>query len=292
MNITKKKMLPHEIELKLKAVYVSLKRAEKKAADFLVHDPEAFASMSITETAQKAGCSEATLCRFVKKLSYDNYPDFKDALQGMEDADYVDVFNSYSEQDSCIDIMKKTFQISINALQDTSLSIDNEEFEQAFLALKKATRIVCLGAGDAGTVAEALHNKLLRIGKVSFCPKDTDVMNTIATGFCKDDVAVCISHSGTTRNIIQAAKLYREKGVKVIAITNYPMSQLSKHADYVLFTASFTESINGEIISKRLAELCIIESLFVSLIMSDHKLSDAMKESNNSVLWNKIVKNN
>ena len=280
--------LPHEVEVRLKAVYASLKSAEKKAADFLVKDSASFATLSIMDVAKKAGCSEATVCRFVKKLAYDSYGEFKEALNSAQgEAKVVDLFESYSEKDTCVQIMQKTFSIAASAISDTLLSIDNDQFQLAFEHLKRAKRTACFGAGDANIVADAMYYKLIRIGKQAFVANDTDGMNIICTCLKPGEVAICNSHSGATRNIVGVAKLCRKKGVTVIAITNYPMSQLAKNADVVLFTASFTESKNGEVISKRVAELCIVESLYVSLIMSDEALARAMEESNESILINK-----
>lgn len=279
--------IPRQIEIKIKAVYSSLKPAEKRAADFFTEEPEKVKSMTITNLAKSAGCSEATICRFAKKLGYDTYSEMKDDLINTELTPSVGITSSYKEEDTAGDILKKTVDICIQALQDTYCSVDVAQLEGAANALEKAEFIVCVGTGDAETVVLSLFNKLTRIGRRVSYTSDTDMMHILTAQLKKNDVIVCVSHSGRTRNIANIARLAKNKGAKVIAITNYPMSQLAKRADYALFTASFTESLVGEVISKRIAELCIVESLFITLVRRNNKYLEAMQRSNDSVIVNK-----
>lgn len=280
--------LPHNLEIRLKAVYASLKSAERKAADFLVRDPEATGRMTITELSAAAGCSEATISRFVKKLGSESFAQFKEELSSDIPRKAVDVFDSYGSDDTPSEILEKTFHISIMALHDTLDSIDINEFNEAAQALKSAQKIAAFGAGDAAAAASIVYSKFLRIGREVYMASDTDGMNIICSQMKPCDVIICISHSGATKNVVGIAKQAKKRGIKVIAITNYPLSKLAKNADFVLFTASFTEGINGEIISKRLPEMCIVESLFLVLLLSDAKYRDALLEANESVLCNKF----
>jgi len=56
-----------------------------------------------------------------------------------------------------------------------------------------------------------------------------------------------------------------------------------------LLTASFAENIRGEIISKRITELCILECLYVNVLVKNRKkLSKHMEKSNESIELNKL----
>lgn len=279
--------LPRHIEIKIKAVYSSLKSAEKKAADFFAEEPEKVKTMTISNLAHSAGCSEATICRFAKKLGYETYSELKEEIVNSEGGKPVGIINSYSGDDSVKEILKKTFDLSIQALQDTYNALDLEQLEGACRALEKARFVLCVGVGDAEAVAKTIYSKLIRIGRHVNYASDTDTMNILCAHLTKDDLLICISHSGRTRNVANVASRARKKGATVIAITNFPMSQLAKRADYSLFTASFAESFNGEIISKRIAEMCIVEAMFISLIRKNEAYLNAMNESNESISGNK-----
>ncbi len=276
--------LPRHIEIKIKAIYSSLKPAERKAADYFTKEPALIKELTISKLASSAGCSEATICRFAKKIGFETYSELKDEIVNSEGSQIVSVAKSYSKNDSVFDVLQRTFDMGGSSYS----AIDMKQFEEAFNALKKAETVLCVGVGDAAIVASAIYNKLIRIGRRCYMASDTDTMNILCCSLLKkDDVVICISHSGKTKNVVNVATNARKKGVKVIALTNFPMSQLAKRADYSLFTASFAESVNGEVISKRIAELCIIESLFISLILSDKEYTRAMDVSNESVSYNK-----
>jgi RpiR family transcriptional regulator, carbohydrate utilization regulator len=78
---------------------------------------------------------------------------------------------------------------------------------------------------------------------------------------------VAISHSGESQPVLNAVRLARERGVHVIALTNFPSSSLTKLADVVLLTAVFQEHLHGEVVAKRVAQLCLLESLYVNYLM-------------------------
>ncbi|MEM4081762.1 MAG: SIS domain-containing protein, partial [Pyrobaculum sp.] len=56
-----------------------------------------------------------------------------------------------------------------------------------------------------------------------------------------EDVAIAISQSGETIDTIKAAKTMRERGVKVIAVTNVVGSTLTRESDLVVYTRAGPE---------------------------------------------------
>ena len=70
--------LPRRCALQLQAVYTSLKRAERKGADFLLRRPDRVGALLIGDFASEAGCSEPTVVRLAKRLGYEGYPDLRE----------------------------------------------------------------------------------------------------------------------------------------------------------------------------------------------------------------------
>src|SRR5947207_1305337 len=83
-------------------------------------------------------------------------------------------------------------------------------------------------------VADALQQKLHRIGRVSFAWNDTHIMLTSAAVLGPGDVAVGISHTGATTDTVEALRVARERGATTVALTNYPTSPITEVADLVL----------------------------------------------------------
>ena len=78
---------------------------------------------------------------------------------------------------------------------------------------------------------------------------------------------LAISYSGASKPLLHAIKQAREAGAVVILITNFPQAPLTRWADIVLLTAVFQKHVNREVAAKRIAQLCIVESLYVNYLI-------------------------
>ena len=151
-----------------------------------------------------------------------------------------------------------------------------------------ARRIGFYGVGDAKIVAESAYHKFNRMGAVCDTSNDPDVQLVQASQLAAGDVCVLVSHSGRSRTTVATARRAREMGATVVSITNYPYSPLARMSDYVLTTASFMEH-SGEVITKRISELVIIESLFISVLLrGGERYQQALARSNEALVENKL----
>ena len=100
MNTTNLVKIPHRCVLSLFAVYDNLKTAEKKAVDYLLAYPNEITSMTVSEFAEEAGCSEATVVRFSKRLGYEGYPELKRDFIAFSKDDVSVEYENVSKTDS------------------------------------------------------------------------------------------------------------------------------------------------------------------------------------------------
>lgn len=257
--------IPHRCLIRIKGLYDSLKRAERMAADYLLSAPEEVSEIGVVEFAQRAGCSEATVVRLAQRLGYDGFPELKAEFAKIEDHG---PYRNIQAADPPEAVVKKVFANSIQALSDTLEALDLKQYHQAVEALSKARRMAFFGLGNAAVVAREAFQKFLRIGVSCYTAEDPDLQLIIVNSqLARNDVLVAISYSGESRPILAAARQAQRRGVKVLAITNFPRGTLARMSDIVLLTAVFQEHVNGEIGSKRLAQLCVLESLYVNYLM-------------------------
>ena len=292
MNIDQKlsEKIPLFCLLKLQAVYDNMKTAERKAADFLLGNPDYVADATITEAAKRAGCSEPTFVRLSRKMGLEGFAELKVELTRMKhmkhspDRDY----SKFSLDDSPTDITRKVFATSVQALNDTLMLVDDAQYERAVKAILNAGKIVFFGVGDAHSVALSAMYKFTRIGYACSATSDADHMLILASQLAPSDVAVLVSHSGRSRAVVEAAKQLKKAGNTSIAITNYPVSPLTREADIVLLTSAFQEHMNGEIMAVRIVQLSIIESLFTCTLLKKPDCIGNMARSNDVVSLNKL----
>lgn len=289
MNESNLDRVPHGVLVKIRALYDSLKSAERKLVDYLLAHPVDVPGAMIVDLADKAGCSEATIVRLSKKLGFEGFPELKAAFASPDESGRRLEYENILPSDDSIMVAKKVFDATCGALGDTFDLFEKEVYDRAVDALLAAPKIVFHGLGDAGVVATEAYYRFARIGENCRVSEDPDLQLIQAAHMKPLDVLFVISHTGRSRTILDSVRQARKSGATVILITNFPVSPLAKHADIVLLTAVFSKHLTGEVISKRVTELCIIESLYVNyLIRKGSSAMERLNISNEAVKVNKL----
>jgi DNA-binding MurR/RpiR family transcriptional regulator len=271
-------------------VYETLKSAEKRAADYMLQNPSVIAASTITESAAYTHCSEATLVRLARKLGFNGYPELKSSItEDHQDIGFGILYEEISIEDAPLAVAEKVFRTSVQSLMDTFSLIDEKQYLNALEHLMKAGRIFLAGVGDAYTVAYTGFLKFTRIGLNAYCSQDFDIQLIEASRLKANDVLFIISHTGKTHSLYEVAKLAKRHEANVITITNFPTSPIAKLSDVVLLTAAFVPDNFGEIMTKRIPELCILETLYINVLMRGGKnVSKSLSDSNSAIKANKM----
>lgn len=127
-------------------------------------------------------------------------------------------------------------------LADTAAGLDMVQLGAAVGALAGARRIDIYGVGASGLVAQDLTQKLLRIGLIAHAHSDPHLAVTNAVQLRAKDVAIAITHSGSTGDVIEPLRVAFDHGATTIAITGRPDGPVSQYADHVLTTSTARES--------------------------------------------------
>lgn len=110
-----------------------------------------------------------------------------------------------------------------------------------FYKNNRAGKVLVMGAGRSGLVGRAFAMRLLHLGYNSYV-----LGETIVPAIGKNDIVIAISGSGRTKLILTAAEAAKEAGAKLIAITSYNDSPLSKIADIVVEVLGRTKYSQNE----------------------------------------------
>ncbi|WP_367112767.1 MurR/RpiR family transcriptional regulator [Virgibacillus sp.] len=112
------------------------------------------------------------------------------------------------------------------------------------------------------------YHKFLHSGIQVHANLDAHMQLMSASQLNEQDVAVIISHSGSTKDMIDILHVLRDKNVTIIAITNFAKSTLTKHADILLYTVSQQTEFGPEALSSRIAELTLIDALYTNVMLA------------------------
>jgi len=254
--------------IRLRSMIHTLTPAERNIGDYVLGDPETIIHLSISELALRASVGESTVIRFCRALGYQGYQEFKLRLAQdlVEPVEYI--HENISFDDSIEDLTKKIFQTNIKAVEDTMKSLDRGMVEVAAKALADARRIDLYGVGYSSFTALDGKLKLTRLGLTADCYGDGHLQSMAAASLRAGDVAIGISHSGSTKDVVDTLELARRSGAVTIAITNFSPSPLTKIADVILLTASPDTPLGGEVLTSRIAQLCVIDVLSVAVAVA------------------------
>ncbi|MFG6114107.1 MurR/RpiR family transcriptional regulator [Halobacillus sp. MO56] len=249
----------------------SCKPSEKKVADYILQHPDEVVNLSIQKLAEKTEVSEATIIRLSKKLKCKGFQDLKLTI-----AREMAVFETSTEKyqdipddDSIESLINNVSYNNIQSLENTLNILAPEDVEAAIQLMTKARKIAVYGIGASGFIAQDFKQKLTRIDNWCEVGLDIDAQLTISANLTKEDVAFGVSYSGQTRDIYESLKVAKENGATIITLTKMGENPVSTLADIALYTTSLEKNIRSGATSSRIAQLNVIDILFLGITRSN-----------------------
>lgn len=255
--------------MKIRSLLPGLARAEQRVAKVVLENPATVAHRSITEVAEQAGTSETTVTRFCKAIGVGGYPELRIALaadtaRSQARANH-DMGGDIGPGDDLKQVVGKVAFADARAVEETAEQLDIESLDKVVQAVAGARRVDVYGFGASAFVAFDLQQKLHRIGLTCFAWNDTHIALTSAAVLTDADVAVGISHTGSTSETVEALRVARETGATTVALTNFPRSPITEVADHVLTTAARETTFRSGAMASRIAQLTVIDCLFIGV---------------------------
>lgn len=272
------------ILLKIKRLYPEMGSSERKIADWLTINFQEIIGLSINELATRCGCGEATIVRFSRRLGLSGYQELKLKI-AQESANtaqggVLDV----EQDDSCYDIFNKRIRDIAIALENTKTVLSPELIEKAANTIKDARRIVIFGLGNSASIAVDAQHKFLRAGLDAIAYCDNHMQAIAASHLHKGDVAIGVSHSGASIDVVDALKTAREASATTICITNFGESPINQYSDIILNTRSEETKYSLLAMSSRIAQLAIFDAIYTYIVMHSNKAAvRAIKDAENAL---------
>ena len=201
----------------------SLAPAEQRVGKLVLVDPRAFASLPVTELAERAHVSKPTVVRFCRSMGYDGLSDFKLKLAGTVSEGVPFIHRSVDLDDKVGDVLVKVIDNNVAAFLKYRNDASTNAIEKATTALINTCvlgkRIEFFGAGNSGIVALDAQHKFFRLGVSTVAYSDGHMQVMSASMMGPGDSLVVVSNSGRTRDLIDAIDIARKHGATTIAIT-------------------------------------------------------------------------
>ncbi len=265
-------------EMLIRNKYAQLSKSEKKVADYILLHGYDVTQLSISAFALQCGTSEPTVMRFAAHIGFDGYTDMKLKIMrdwgkqtSVENLSPLLVDLYIDKDDKLGDIPAKLVGLTIRALNDTLNLLSLPSYTRAVAAIVKANKIDIYGVGNSGSIANDMMNKLLRIGLNAHAYQDNHIQQISSLGLTSEDVAIAISHSGSTRDVVDTLALAKKSGAVTLAITNYKASKIAEFSDIVLYTGDFETTFYSETMVSRISQLALVDMLYMGVLLSDYE---------------------
>ncbi|XBS70168.1 SIS domain-containing protein [Acerihabitans sp. KWT182] len=268
------------IGAKIKMSLSLLNTTERGIAEWLITKGNVNRQTSIKHVASSLTVSEPLIVKVAKKLGYTGFRELRRALGSYFSSLPFDKEEEISEDDSIESVLDKIFNNSINALKEAQSVADPLVIAEASRLIQSAGHVALFGVGGSAAVCLDFEHKLLRIGIHSHSYNDYHLMLMVACQLSDGDVVIVISQSGDTRELLQAVATAKERGAKIICITNDNVSLLSQTSHLSIFSPARGGPLLGQNAVARIIQLNLLDTLFIALILQEyHETTEKLARS-------------
>ena len=256
---------------KIHNCYPKLTDTEKKIADTILRNPSDVTRMSVKQLAAAAGAVPSAVIRFCKSVGASGFSELKLRLSSdLGSKAYPHELLPVRESDTSQQVFRKVFASGVHTLEDTVSQIDSRCIETIVHTLQNADRIVFFGVGTSSVIAVDAQYRFAQLGIPTAACTDILFMNVTAANLRSRDVAVGISHSGNTKATVDALRRAKKAGATTVAISSFEQSCLARECDHRIIAFSDSENYPVEAVSARIAHMCIIDALMMSLAVRNY----------------------
>jgi DNA-binding MurR/RpiR family transcriptional regulator len=215
----------------------SLTPSDRRLVETVIESPTVAALGTAGELARSVGVHEATASRLAKKLGFDSYAAFRDALRDefiatRETATRFEKTMAASSSDS---ILGKLAQDEVQALSRIEDFIGPNQIAETAQVLMRARRILIYGYGNAEVLALMMVKRFRRFGKeVAQLDPDPRSLAEQMLGLGKEDVILSFAFRRPPRGYAALIDTAREAGATTIIISGQSGALLAPRPDHIL----------------------------------------------------------
>ncbi|MGL4307309.1 MAG: MurR/RpiR family transcriptional regulator [Cetobacterium sp.] len=241
----------------------------------MLKNQEKIENITSTELANDIGVGQSSIIKFAKKLGFSGYMAFKlqigKDLANKRNLNKHKIYSDISLDDSLKEITEKTLDETMTTLQNTINLLDYKKFEEIIEKIRESNRILIIGSGMSSIVARDLELKLMKIkiDTVHYESKQMQLMKL--STMTEKDLIIAISHRGETQEVIDVIKIAKDIKIPIISLTSIGKNTVSSLSDFNIGVVSKENILRSSAISSRMAQMMILDSIFLRLIQKDYE---------------------
>ncbi|MGM9972723.1 MAG: MurR/RpiR family transcriptional regulator [Clostridiaceae bacterium] len=251
-----------------------LSPSERQVVTFILDNPEKICNMGIVEVAQITYTSTGTIMRLCKKFGLESFIDFRLQIAANLN-EYTSETNLLKKHlpiepknstENIIDIVTKS---NLNAILEVKKLNNLPTFHRITEMILSAKQIDFYGCGVSNLICHDAMIKAMRLGIPSTAYSYYTEMAMLAKTSNTNHLAVLISYTGQTKEILKIAEILNLNKIPSISITSHTDNGLINLCNVNLFVNSYENIYRIGGMSSRIGIQHILDIIFSIYINSN-----------------------
>jgi len=160
-------------------------------------------------------------------------------------------------------------QSNVRKLLELRESNQPAQFQRAIDLLVSANRIILIGVGSSAPMVLDIQQRLSRLGLSCYAALDGHLQIVECRFLESRDVVLAVSHSGQTRDVYECLRIAKKRKARIISITSFPNSPISRIADCSLTSSALMEGsvVLHESVSSRISQMAIVDVICAGVFL-------------------------
>lgn len=219
----------------------------QKAARYVLENPREVGVSTVREIARAAKVKPNTVVRMARQAGFEGYDDFREPFREAIRRGHMDFperarwLQDVARSGRLGAIFADMAEGAIENIEETFAGIDASALETAARSIWSSRTTYALGVGlNASNVRNFTY--LARTGMVQFeaIPREGSTATDDLAWADRQDVLIAITCKPYRTEVVDAVKLARQQGMKVIGISDSPASPIIRDADHQFIVAAET----------------------------------------------------
>ncbi|MDR0821139.1 MAG: MurR/RpiR family transcriptional regulator [Oscillospiraceae bacterium] len=253
-----------------------LSKNHVRLADYIAANHSKAAYMTAAKLGAAVGVSESTVVRFAGEIGFDGYPEFQESLQSyvksnLTSCQRIELTNTLITRDT----LKSVLTQDIHRIRATIDEADEGDFETAVDFILNAKKIYIFGAMSSAILAKFLGGYLGLVfdNVVLVEPQGEGGVRQQMFHISAEDMLFVASFPRYSRTAVSAARFAKERGAKVVALTDSETSPIAALANGLLTAKSDMVGYADSLV----APLSVVNALIVAVGMRRrHEIETAL----------------
>lgn len=215
----------------------NLTKGEKKIAEYIISNPKEVSDMSALDLGKVLNTSDASIVRFSKNIGFKGFSDLKTYLKIQINSfkkpqnKILEKWNNFQSEN---DIVDKIVKSDLKNIESFLSQIDVKKVEETVKNILSSKKVFVIGMGCSRGVAQFISWHMKRIGV------DVELLQESGIGLLEslvhlkeEDTVLFFTFPRYLTDEVQASKLIKKRGAKLILITSELFSDISVNSDIV-----------------------------------------------------------